>query len=266
MKKVLVSWLLAGLLAALMPAGASAAPQVLAALSSEVGIPFTCDGVDCWAQLSTYCMLRNRPAPILGKEYVPAVPERFTLVITDVQGRERSLLAADHVRFFESRAFMSVAAWIPRADLEQLGAVTAVIRVADNAALLPVPEPGDPNPLTAKEIAYATGSLREESARLLETRPEAATARVLAAITNHLPYSQDFDTGETGNLVDKVIEKIPAASSDRVGVGQARVKVRMCVGDVTHMRFRTMRGCLESKHDQLIRELNVDYWHSQTGS
>ena len=64
----------------------------------------------------------------------------------------------------------------------------------------------------------------------------------------------------------EVIGKIPAASSDRVGVGQARVKVRMCVGDVTHMRFRTMRGCLESKHDQLIRELNVDYWHSQTGS
>ena len=266
MKKGLLSWLLAGAFVALAPMGAHAAPQVLAALSSESGIPFTCEAADCRAQLSTYCMLRNRPAPILGKEYGPAVPERFTLVLTDAQGNQRSLPAADHVRFFESRAFMSVAAFIPRTDLEQLGAVSAVIRVADNAALLPVPEAGDPNPLTAKEIAYATGSLREESARLLETRPEAATARVLAAISNHLPYAPDFDTGETENMVDRVIGKIPAGSSDRVGVDEARVRVKMCVGDVTHMRFRTMRGCLESKHDQLIRDLNVDYWNSQTGS
>jgi len=266
MKKGFVSWLLAGLVAALMPAAASAAPQVLAALSSEAGLPLTCDGADCTAQLSTYCMLRNRPAPKMGKEYVPAVPERFSLVVTDAEGRERALPAADHLRFFESRAFMAVAAWIPRDALEKLGAVTAVIRIADNAALLPVAEPNDPNPLTAKEIAYATGSLRAESARLLETRPEAATARVLAAISNRLPYSPDFDTGEMEGLVDSVIGKLPAASTDAGGVGYARVRIEMCAGDVAAMRFRTMRNCLETKHDELIRDLNVDYWNSRTGS
>ncbi len=266
MKKGFLSWLLAGAFVALAPTGAHAAPQVLAALSSEAGIPFTCDAADCRAQLSTYCMLRDRPAPILGKEYVPAVPERFTLVLTDAQGNERSLPAADHVRFFESRAFMAVAAFIPRADLDQLGALTAAIRVAENASLLPVPEPNDPNPLTEKEIAYATGSLREESARLLEARPEAATVRVLAAISNRLPYAQDFDSGGVENLVDDVIGKIPAGSADRGGVGEARDKVNMCARDVAYMRFRTMRGCLESKHDQLIRDLNVDYWSSKAGS
>jgi len=266
MKKGLLSWLLAGAFVALAPMGAHAAPQVLAALSSESGIPFTCEAADCRAQLSTYCMLRNRPAPILGKEYVPAVPERFTLVLTDAQGNQRSLPAADHVRFFESRAFMAVAAVIPRADLEQLGAVTAAIRVAENASLLPVPEPNDPNPLTAKEIAYATGSLREESARLVESRAEAATARVLAAISNRLPYAQNIDAGKVGSVVDGVIEKIPAGSPDQGGVGEARVKINMCARDVAYMRYRSMRGCLESKHDQLIRDLNVDYWNSQAGS
>jgi hypothetical protein len=170
------------------------------------------------------------------------------------------------VRFFESRAFMAVAAFIPRVDLDQLGATKARIRVAENASLLPVPEPNDPNPLTAKEIAYATGSLREESARLLEARPEAATARLLAAVTNRLPYAQDFDAGRVENVVDGVIGGITAGSPDRVGVGEARAKINMCARDVAYMRFRTMRGCLESKHDQLIRDLNVDYWNSQTGS
>ena len=261
-----VKWLLAGLLALLPFGGAQAAPQVLAALSSETGIPFTCDGADCRAELSTYCMLRNRPAPTLGHEYVPALPDSFALVVTDAQGRERSFRAGDHLRFFESRGFMSVAAQISQADLARLGAVKAVIRVGANAALLPMPTAGDANPLTEKEIAYATGSLREESARLVEQRAEAATTRVLAAVANHLPYGPEFDTGEFENLVNKVIERIPAASPDIQGVGRARAEIGACTGEVRDMRFRLMRKCLEWKHDQLIRGLNVDYWESQTGS
>lgn len=266
MKKAFVSLMLAGALVALAPSGAKAAPQVLAALSSETGIPLTCDSTDCRAELSTYCMLRDRPAPTLGKEYVPAAPEHFTLVVTDAAGREKSLPAGDHLQFFESRGFMSVAAQISRAGLKRLGAVKAVVRVAENAALLPVPEVGDPNPLTEKEIAYATGSLREQSAKLVETRPEAATARVLAAVSNNLPYGPEFDTGEIENLVNEVVGRIPAGSADLGGVGQARVKVRTCVGDIDNMLFRTMRHCLETKHDELIRELNVDYWNNQIGS
>ncbi len=265
MKKGIVSWLLAGAFAALPLAGAEAAPQVLAALSSETGIPFTCDDTDCRAQLSTYCMLRNRPSPVLGKEYVPAVPERFTLVVTDAQGRETSY-PADRLRFFESRGFMAVAAQISRAELNRLGAVKASVRIADNAALLPVPEANDPNPLTEKEIAYAAGSLREESARLIESRVEAATARVLAAVSNRLPYAPEFDTGEYENLVNEAIDRIPAGSADVGGVGPARVRVQACAGEVGSMRFGNLRSCLETKTDELIRELNVDYWNSRIGS
>jgi hypothetical protein len=266
MKKGIVALLLAGALLVLAPLGAKAAPQVLAALSSEAGIPFTCDNTECRAELSTYCMLRNRPAPTLGKEYVPAAPDRFTLVVTDAEGRERSLPAADHLRFFESRGFMSVAAQISLAELDRLGAVKAVVQVADNAALLPVPEANDPNPLTEKEIAYATGSLREQSAQLVETRVEAATARVLASVANHLPYGPEFDTGEIDNLVNDVVGRIPAGSADLGGIEPARVKVRTCVGDIGNMLFRTMRRCVETKHDELIRELNVDYWNNRIGS
>lgn len=266
MAKRLAIWLAAGLLSAAPLAGASAAPQILAALPSLSGIPITCDDIACKAEISTYCLMRNRPAPSLGARYVPAAPEHFTLVVTDAGGNERSLPAGEHLTFVESRGFMAVAAVTTLAALEELGAVKAVVRVSKTASLLPVPVPGDPNPLTPKEIAYATGSLRTQGAEIVETRPAAATARVLAAVTNRLPFVQEFDTGEFEALWGDLIDSIPAGSVDQAAIGAARAKADACAGDVRNLLFRSLRGCLQWRHDELIRELNVDYWDSQVGS
>ena len=50
---------------------ATAAPQILAALPVESGIELTCSDGICAAQLSTYCLQRERPAPSMGTAYVP---------------------------------------------------------------------------------------------------------------------------------------------------------------------------------------------------
>ena len=95
----------AGLIVASPHAGALAAPQILAVLATDTGIPFTCaDGV-CEAELSAFCLQRNRPAPDFGTAYVPAAPGVFTLVVTDANGEERRLPAAEHVAFFEHRRY-----------------------------------------------------------------------------------------------------------------------------------------------------------------
>ena len=266
MGKKIAIWLAAGVAAVLPLAGVSAAPQILAALPSEGGIPFTCNDAGCRADLSTYCMLRNRPAPGLGAEYMPAVPGRFTLVITDAQGRQKSLPAHEHVRFVENRGFMSISAKISSAELKRLGAARAVIRVAKNASLLPVPEENDPDPLTEKEIAYATGSLRAHSAEFMEKRPAAATARVLSAVANRLPLMRDFDSSEFESLWRDVIEGIPSGSPELDAIGPARAKAGICMDDVESFRFSTMRRCLEWRHDEMIRDLNHDYWDAQVGS
>ncbi|MCH8092527.1 MAG: hypothetical protein IIC57_09300, partial [Proteobacteria bacterium] len=130
-------WLALGLFAALAPGHATAAPQILAALPSESGIPFTCAEGVCVAELSTYCLQRDRSAPQFGDAYEPSSPGAFTLVVTDASGTERRLDAADHVSFIEGRGFTVISARVAAEALTRLGAVSARIGVKANASLLP---------------------------------------------------------------------------------------------------------------------------------
>ena len=116
-------WLALGLFAALAPGHAGAAPQILAALPSESGIPFTCAEGLCVADLSTYCLQRDRPAPEFGAAYEPSDPGAFTLVVTDASGAVRRLGAADHVSFVEGRGFTAISARVASEALARLGAV-----------------------------------------------------------------------------------------------------------------------------------------------
>ncbi len=110
------------------------------------------------------------------------------------------------------------------------------------------------------------GSLRAHSAEFMEKRPAAATARVLSAVANRLPLMRDFDSSEFESLWRDVIEGIPSGSPELDAIGPARAKAGICMDDVESFRFSTMRRCLEWRHDEMIRDLNEDYWNAQVGS
>ncbi len=81
-----ISWLGAGLIAALASHGALAAPQILAVLGTDGAIPLICADGHCQADISTYCLQRDRLAPDYGTAYVPAATGSFTLDLGQVSG------------------------------------------------------------------------------------------------------------------------------------------------------------------------------------
>lgn len=259
-------WLAALLLAALPHKSALAAPQILAVLSSDAGIPLTCDGRVCEADLSTFCLQRERPAPDVGTAYAPAAPGAFTLVVRDAKGGARRLPAAEHVRFSQQRGYTAVSARLPQHALAGLGAVSAAIEVGADASLVPVPRGGDPDPLTADEIAHAAGPLRAVGTRVVDSSPEAESARLVASMANALPREGYLSPEHLGTLWNDMAGDARFQALQRPGLAGAKSAYDSCVGAVTEHATFSMRGCLERRHDQLMRELNDGYWDAFAGS
>ncbi len=248
------------------PYTASAAPQILAALPVQSGIKLTCAEGVCAAELSTYCLQRERPAPSMGTAYVPASDEQFTLVLTADSGKEVRVPASQHMTFVEHRGFMAVAASIEMGRLRALGATDAKLVVWEGASLIPVAEPNDPNPLTEDEIAFVTDSLRDHGQRIVDETPKAATAQMLAKLNAALPAagpvtSNSFDT----MWMQSIGDELPLPSSGPALSG-AREAFDDCIGGNTAYSVGGLKRCLEYQHDDLIRNLNIEYWQSQPGS
>ncbi len=251
----------AALLLALPFHGAWAAPQILAVLATDSGIPFQCSDGQCRADLSTYCLQRHRPAPDFGTVYAPAAPEVFTLVVTGRGGAERRLPATEHVAFLESRGFMAISATVSESALARLGAVDARIVVGESAVLVPLPQAGDPDPLTAREIAHATGPSRALGRRVVDKSPEAGAARILGAAANALREEGGREAPALDDLVDT-----GRRAGGRIGLDRARTEFKACREALAGYGTSSLRRCVEFRHDQLMRSLTIDYWDANVGS
>lgn len=263
-RDIIASAIASAFLIMLPNAHALAAPQILAVLESDVGIPFVCDDGICTAQLSTYCLQRERPAPTMGAVYYPAAAEDFTLTLNAESDAEVNHPAAKHVTFIESRGFMSVAAIILEKDLMKLGGTNAVIRVAANASMLPQAVAGDPNPLTEQEIAYATQSLRQQGTAVADRTLQASAAQLLARVMQRLPRRGPVFNGAADQIWENEIgDDIPESPVKQGGFSRARDAFSDCFTGSQSSAFGGVRRCLEYKHDDLIRDINIDYWDSR---
>ncbi|MBT3660259.1 MAG: hypothetical protein HOB37_03660 [Rhodospirillaceae bacterium] len=268
MRVFLMAGMTAGILLSTLSSPALAAPQILAALPNGVGVPFTCAEGQCQADLSTYCLQQKRPAPSHGTVYTPAAAGDFALDIRTPKGT-RTVAAADHVRFVESRGFMAVTAVIAQGELKKLGGLDAVIRVGKAASLLPEPVPYDPNPLTEKEIAYVTKWRREQGAEMVDKMPKAKAAQVLASIAGRMPQSGTVAPHTLNQIWEQAIgdemQGVPATQAVP-GLQRARMEFKTCQEGPARYSFGGIRRCLEYRHDDIIRDLNIDYWKSSPGS
>jgi hypothetical protein len=242
-----------------------AAPQILAALPLHSGIELTCQGGVCAAQLTTYCLQRERPSPTLGTAYVPAKPEHFTLVLQSDDGKEVRLPAGEHMRFIENRGFMSVAASLETARLIALGAKNAKLVVWEGASLIPVPIAGDPDPLAPEEIAYVTDSLRDHGKQYVDNLPQASAAQLLAQLNSALPHEGFIQPSGFKQMWQQAIgDEVPLPTGPALGA--AEKAYGECTKGQVGYRNSGLKNCLEYKHDNLIRDLNIDYWENQPGS
>lgn len=251
----------------IMPTRASlAAPQVLAVLASEDGVSLTCtDGV-CEADLSTFCLQRSRPTPNVGTEYVPAAPDQFTLVVTDLSGRERRLPVLQHVKFSERCGYTAASASLSEIHLFELGAVRARIEIGANASLLPKAVEGDSYPQSPAEIRHATGSARALGARIVDASPSGAAARALGSMINGLPRDGREDGSRYEELWDKAVHNKATDRPGRAGIRRARKEFDQCLRSISDGATYRLRGCLTVRHDKIMRDLSVKYWNAGAGS
>jgi hypothetical protein len=256
----------AGLVLAAAHQGAWAAPQVLAALATDGGIPLTCAEGVCEADISTFCLQRNRPPPDIGAAYAPAAPGAFTLVVTDADGAERRLPAEAHVVFEEHRGFTAVSARLGEDVLAALGAVSARIEVAAGASLVPVPREGDPDPLTAGEIARAIGPLRALGTRVVDGSADAKAAGVLGRMVNALPRKGRVGPARRAALWGDVTGEEGLDATESPALSRAKAEYDWCTESIEGFRFDSLRHCLELRHDRLMRNLSIDYWNANVGS
>ncbi len=257
-----VAFALSLVLAAIMfsPRDAAAAPQALALLASNGAMPLTCAGGTCQAELSAYCLQQERAVPLPGTKYRVVDPRRLTLVIASADGSVRRLPASDHAEIASARMYTAVAISISEQRLASLGAVFAAVEVGDGATLVPVPLAGDPFPHTASDIETASGPIRAAGTRIVDRGGEAAdAARVIGRLINALPPPERTTATQGDARWRDAVEPNTRGIGD-AGVARAENMYRACRGPAEHGSAVSLRGCLETRHDALMQELNADFW------
>lgn len=251
-------------LGALAATPAFAAPQILAVMSPQTPQQLRCAGEMCTTDFSSYCLQRERDIPATGHDYTPAAPEQFTLILTDANGIERRLPASDAVSFQSVRGYAMVRALVRAQTLASLGAVSARLDVAKGAALVPVPEPGDNNPISEAEMAFATRSLREHGEEIVDAKPAAQAATIVNRLATTIVPSMKVDQPSLDRLWRDVIDDLgPVRPAGSDAIERARRIYDWCQGRTSYHSMGGIKSCLEFKHDDEIMRLNSDYWNGQ---
>jgi hypothetical protein len=242
--------------------GAAAAPQILGLVATAEPMPLICAEGICRAEFSAFCLQDKRVPPRSGTAYTVARDKGLTLVVTAADGAQRRLPAAGLVRVVSARAYMAVTVSIAERYLKTLGATGAAVVVGQQVSLVPVPESGDPWPLTEDDVASATGPNRAGAAHFFDRGGELpVAARITNRLINAAPSDQPLGPQERDDFWRRVIGADPADATDPGTLSAARIFTR-CRGLVAEGAHPTLRRCLEQQHDALMIETNGVYWQT----
>ena len=269
-------------LVALGSGAAQSAPQALALVATEGTVALICEGRECSAEMTSFCLDAGRFAPPQGTAYRLAGRGLIRLIATTKDGRALALDARSHLRFESARRHLAVRVSVDRAALAALGVTQAEIEIAENVALLPVPRPGDPDPITETEAALLTGPLRHVGSLVVDGNAERMqAARVTSRMINLLPArggagsamsdvgAGDVGAGDVG--AEALWRRATAASRADSLSPAARTRAR---GAFELCRFvgtvggpSSLRRCLQEQHDGFVDFLNSKFWEAvKTGT
>lgn len=238
---------------------AQAAPQILGLMATATPIPMTCADGTCTAELSSVCLQQHRPTPPTGTVYRPGTRTRITLTVTEPNGLVRRMPVAAALDFVSLRQFSAVKVSLPEATVRRLGNGAATLSVAPTASLIPVAVAGDPNPLSAGEIARYTGPLRDLAERAFERDGARVDAtHILNRMVNRLPERSNFGIEEMGPLWRQTVAKNVAGETRKfldLAVQGCRESLRTGVSS-------DLRSCLSYHHDYLSGENTNNAWRA----
>ena len=247
---------------------AQAAPQILAALETQEGMPFICDGGTCETDITTFCLQQDRDSPRSGTAYSPAEASHFLLRLTDAAGAQRDI-PANNVTFTSGRGFTHVRVSMTAGHLAQLGAASVRLVVTRQASLLPTPLAGDPDPITPAEAEYVTRSLRAVGEEMVDGQPLATSARLVGRVASAIvDYRAAPTPANVERLWNDVVDDMAPVLKDQGAgaVGAARREIDRCARPGHHHSMAGVKSCLEYRHGDLMRDLNIDYWNHKPGS
>lgn len=245
-------------------AAAQAAPQILALLSTESPVPLDCRDGQCTAMLTAICLQKDRVPPAPETAYEPiGITQNLKLVATGADGRVRDLPGKGEMTIVSQRNFLSVRVTVPQETLTRLGAAALAVSVGKGVSLLPAPIPNDPNPQTEKEIAHTTGALRNEAAWLDDPNDAySSQARIANRVLSMLPASGTVESTEAR----RAFEQVARANHGKPGMKEFGEVYKRCEDTRGWSIYgRNIRECVESWHDSLMMERNVEYWE-RTGA
>ncbi len=253
---------------ALGSGAAGAAPQALALVATEGKVGLTCDGGKCSAEVTSFCLDARRFSPSPGTEYRLAGSGSIRLIGTTEDGRTLALDARAHLRFASARRHLAVRVSVDRAALEALGIRHAEIEIAENAALLPVPRPGDPDPITEAEAALLTGPLRHVGTLIVDGNAERMqAARATSRMINLLPPKGGAGAPGREALWRRATAASVAGSLSPAARKRARGAFELCGFVFNIGGSSSLRRCLQEQHDGFVDFLNSKFWEAvKTGT
>ena len=241
-----------------LPGAASAAPQIMGLVATAEPAPMQCADGQCSVLLSAFCLQEKRLPPDLDSAYLPAEAGQVILVATAADGQTTRLEADGLVEFRSRYGYTAIQAQLPLERLAGASPVSLALEVKPRAALLPVTALGDPDPLTAKEIATATGPWRLAAEAVMEgDREGAESARIAMRLINSLPAVGDTRINERESLWRRVAGAAPVL---------ARQTFDACIRSVDQAVGYPLRKCLEERHEKLQVQNTREFWRSLGGS
>jgi hypothetical protein len=238
---------------------AQAAPQILGLMASNEPVPMTCVEGTCTAELSTVCLQQHRPTPPTGTVYLPAKNTKITLTVAGSDGVKRQLRIETALKFTSLRQYTAIKVSLPEGAVRQLGDGAAGLSVAPMASVIPVALAGDPNPLSAGEIARYTGPLRALAARAFERDSDRVNAtRILNRMVNRLPEDSNAGIEEVDALLQQSVRKNVTAETQKYlkrAFKDCRETLRIGVEP-------SVRSCLSYQHDYLSGENTTNAWRA----
>ena len=243
---------------AFLPGGASAAPQIMGLVATAEPQPMQCADGQCSVLLSAFCLQEKRLPPNLGSAYLPADAGQVVVVATAADGQTTRMEAGGLIEFRSRYGYTTIEARWPLDRLAGALPVSLALEVKPRAALLPVTAPGESEPLTAEEIATATGPWRLAAEAVMERNSEgAASARTTMRLINALPAAGEFRPGERESLWRRVAGNAPPL---------ARRTFDACITSVDQAVGYRLRKCLEERHQRLQVKNTREFWRSLGGS
>jgi hypothetical protein len=259
------------IMAALFAVGsnvAQAAPQALALVATQGKVGLVCEGSDCSAEFTTFCLQSDRFAPAPGTGYRLADARSVQVLGTTRDGRKIALDPQVHLRFESMRGHVAVRISTTGETMRGLDLTAVEIAVGENVSLLPVPEPGDADPITESDIAILTGSLRPLGTQIVddnEARMQAA--QITNRMINLLPPRGETSGASATALWRQAVDGIGKGRLSSGAKDMARGAYSFCKFNAERNAVPSLRRCLQTEHDSFIQFLNSEYWDAvKTGS